>query len=260
MNFKFFKYQGAGNDFIMIDNRNVHFDKTNIRLINHLCDRRFGVGADGLIILEEGTGTDFSMFYANANGLEGSMCGNGGRCIVAFAKSLGIIADYATFSAIDGIHTAKIAGSQVALSMMPVKKIVEAEGHYISDTGSPHVVVFQEDLDEADVFNLGRLIRFAEPFKVSGVNVDFIELNDGRLHIRTYERGVEDETLACGTGVVAAALTLAYKEKRIGHQTQTVVARGGILEVRFDALADCSFSSIELTGPTQLIFEGIIDL
>lgn len=251
----FYKYQGAGNDFVMIDNRNGQFDKLNIELIQSICDRRFGVGADGLILIENHNEIDFDMIYFNSDGSQ-SFCGNGSRCAVAFANRLGIIEAKTTFMAIDGKHDAYLEGESIFLKMSNVKPIEKIGNDYFLDTGSPHYVQFVDKIKDMNVFSEGKAIRNSDRFKVQGTNVNFIEkISDTQIAIRTYERGVENETLACGTGVTAAAIVhgVLNKQKHI-----FINAQGGDLEVQFKG--DKSFSDIWLKGPAEMVFEGEIDV
>ena len=257
MKYTFYKYQGAGNDFVIIDNRQGTFDKKNTNHINFLCDRRFGIGADGLILLENHDELDFKMIYFNADGNESSMCGNGGRCIVAFAKHHGIIDAKATFEAIDGLHHAIIEGSTVKLQMQNVDHIQKFDGHVFLDTGSPHHVQFEKDLNTFDVKTTGSKIRYANPYIETGVNVNFVErVADNNFIVRTYERGVEDETLSCGTGVTAVALAMHY----IGETEKNLITlntQGGDLQVAFNSNND-GYSDIWLIGPATQVFKGEI--
>tara|TARA_B100001057_G_scaffold439943_1_gene473517 strand:- start:19825 stop:20664 length:840 start_codon:yes stop_codon:yes gene_type:complete len=257
MAIKFFKYQATGNDFLIIDNRLDKFNKNNTKLIAKLCDRRFGIGSDGLILLESSTDYDFEMIYYNADGKQSSMCGNGGRCIVAFAKSLKIIQDTTNFMAIDGLHKATIDGSQVSLKMRDVVKISKVNGGFMLDTGSPHYVSMRSDLNAIDVKFEGSQIRNSTIFKKEGININFVKsINQNRFAVRTYERGVEDETFSCGTGVTATAIAMhASKEtdkKRIELQT-----KGGILEVCFE-VDNSTYVNVWLSGSAQYVFEGTI--
>lgn len=251
MEIAFTKYQGAGNDFVMIDNRYLIFPKSNVGLIHKMCDRRFGIGADGLILLENEVGFDFKMVYFNADGNESSMCGNGGRCIAAFAKQLGIIESKASFLAIDGPHQAEfVEDGKVALSMIDVLEIEEvAANQYFLNTGSPHYVILSDKMPE-DLVAAARKIRNNDRFKNEGVNVNFIKLGEkNQLQIRTYERGVEDETLACGTGSVAAGIVAS---RYINANVFSIDTQGGILKVSFDE----SFKNIKLTGEAVKVFTG----
>ncbi|MBX2889969.1 MAG: diaminopimelate epimerase [Saprospiraceae bacterium] len=259
---KFWKYQGAGNDFVMLDQRHRRWlTRDSKDEIAHLCHRRFGIGADGLILLENRPGFDFEMIYFNADGHESTLCGNGGRCIAAFAKHLGIIEEYGRFLAIDGEHEVKMGrGSWVELKMSDVRNVERAGNVFVLDTGSPHYVRFEENLQNADMVQEGRAIRYSERFKEQGINVNLAQLNsDGSLDIRTYERGVEDETLACGTGVTAAAIaSFLFRAPSAGAADIKVHARGGDLAVRFKANNDGSFSDVWLCGPAERVFEGEI--
>lgn len=255
MKIHFFKYQGTGNDFVMIDNRNNHFPKNNTQLINKLCDRRFGVGADGLILLENADTTDFKMIYFNADGNEGTMCGNGGRCLVAFANKLNIIETKATFDAVDGLHHATFDNGIVSLQMIDVLTIDKFDSHSFLDTGSPHHVEFVADVSEVDVNNEGRKIRNGTPYFEEGTNVNFIELvGENAIRVRTYERGVEGETLSCGTGVTAAAIA-SYVSGRITKNNIDISAVGGKLSVSFEN-SDGIFKNVFLKGPATFVFEG----
>ncbi|SDR99118.1 diaminopimelate epimerase [Gramella sp. MAR_2010_147] len=232
MKLKFYKYQGTGNDFIMIDNRDNRMSKNDTKLVKELCDRKFGIGADGLILLEnpEDPQDDFKMVYFNADGNESSMCGNGGRCLVAFASYLEIIKNTARFTAIDGVHEASIKEGVVSLKMQNVKEISENEDFTFLDTGSPHHIVFTQNISEIDIKKEGAAIRFSDRYKASnGTNVNFVEpISANSFSVRTYERGVEDETLSCGTGVTAVALA-AFKSGKTGSNSIKLITRGGIL-------------------------------
>lgn len=254
---KFFKYQGTGNDFVIIDNRNQQFNHD----IKALCDRRFGIGADGLMLLESEEKYDFRMVYFNSDGNESTMCGNGGRCVVAFAKSLGIIEDTAHFIAIDGPHKASIdAHGIVALGMLGVEDIERLnESEYVLDTGSPHYVQFIEDVNSINIIPEAHAIRYGDRFAKEGINVNFVEEMDEILKVRTYERGVEGETLSCGTGVTAVAL--AYHQKRHakeGSFSQKLEVEGGNLEVSFEFHAGIGYREIKLIGPAEIVFQGEI--
>ncbi len=253
---KFYKYQGTGNDFVMIDNQTNHF-KYDTKLINRLCDRKFGIGADGLICLESSTEShvDFKMVYFNADGKESSMCGNGGRCIVAFAKFLNLIENKCVFEAIDGLHEAFIdADMNVELRMKDVSDIGHFNESLVLDTGSPHLIKTVDDLRNLNVKEEGSKIRYSEHFKRDGINVNFIQLKDQKLYIRTYERGVEDETLSCGTGVTAAALA-SFEHQIVKANPIHLKTQGGDLKVKFDK-AEVGYKNIWLIGPTQQVFKG----
>ncbi|MEM9679438.1 MAG: diaminopimelate epimerase [Bacteroidota bacterium] len=255
MTTEFFKYQGTGNDFVIIDNRQDIFGKNNANLIAKLCDRRFGIGADGLILLEDHPGLDFKMVYFNSDGHPSSMCGNGGRCITAFAKYLGIIDDKAKFEAIDGEHQASIYGDMVKLEMQPVSHVETFEGHAFLDTGSPHHVQLETDLQHLDVKSKGHTIRYGAPYHEAGTNVNFVEqVGDNTFAVRTYERGVEDETLSCGTGVTAVALAMHHM-KKTDQNTVKLSTPGGTLEVMFESEKE-GYHSIWLIGKATQVFKG----
>lgn len=252
----FYKYQGTGNDFVMIDNRDQRFDKSNLSLISHLCDRRFGIGADGVILIEESASSDFEMIYFNPDGSQ-SLCGNGSRCAVMFACFLQIIEDETTFMAIDGEHTARIDGDLVHLKMHDVESYEEIGEDYLIDTGSPHYIKYVESIDTIDPIAEGRSIRYSERFSEKGVNVNFLEkVNTNTLNIRTYERGVEGETLSCGTGCTAAALSLGVQQELASVNLQ---AQGGLLRVDFKK-ENGRFSNIYLIGPAKAVFQGQIEV
>lgn len=261
MKIAFEKYHGTGNDFIIIDIRNHAIPPTS-DIIAHLCDRRFGIGADGLIMLHVSEGHDFGMRYFNADGNESTLCGNGGRCITAFARNLGIVETKASFSAADGIHNAEILSvegkvSQVSLGMADVETSVWDGDSIFLDTGSPQLVNICSGLHTFDVYNKGKELRHDPLYGPSGTNVNFIEDLNGKLSIRTYERGVEDETLSCGTGVTAAAIGWAIKND-IPSPVQ-LHARGGILNVSFKRVEKV-FTDIRLEGPATFVFSGHIDI
>src|SRR5688572_398393 len=253
MTIQFYKYQGTGNDFVMIDDREEECPIENQELVAHLCHRRFGIGADGLILLRNKTGYDFEMVYFNADGRLGSMCGNGGRCTVAFAKFLGVIQNETRFLAADGDHEATVKDGLVSLKMNEVTSIECGSGFYYLNTGSPHYVTFGENVAQENVFEKGRSIRYNERFKQEGTNVNFAEMRpDKSLYIRTYERGVEDETYSCGTGVTAVALASSLKGLESPVKIETP---GGKLEVSFKKAGE-HFTDIYLTGPAQQVFKG----
>ena len=256
----FYKYQGTGNDFVIIDNRNLIISKNDTKLVKRLCDRKFGIGADGLMLLElpDGEGDDFKMIYFNADGNESTMCGNGGRCLVAFAAYLGIFKKNTFFTAIDGRHYAEINGDIVRLQMQDVLDIQKFDSHYFIDTGSPHHVLEVNEIHQYDVKGEGRKIRYGAPYYEQGSNVNFVQLKeDNSFDVRTYERGVEDETLSCGTGVTAVAL--AMYEKGIADNTSVKInTPGGVLEVSFEKNGS-GYKNIFLKGPATLVFKGEIE-
>ncbi len=255
MQHKFYKYQGTGNDFVMIDNRQQTFDKNDTKLVAALCDRRFGIGADGLILLEDHEAHDFKMVYYNSDGNESTMCGNGGRCIVAFAKALGVIQDQATFEAVDGLHKAYITNGIVKLQMQDVPKIKKDTAYVFLDTGSPHHVQFEDNISDFDIKQKGAKIRYGAPYHQKGTNVNFVKkMNDGAFRVRTYERGVENETLSCGTGATAVAIAMHYIGETEKNHVQLNV-EGGTLEVTFDE-DNRSYSNVWLIGPAKLVFQG----
>jgi diaminopimelate epimerase len=265
----FYKYQGTGNDFVLVDDRNQTFDATNQVQIAKLCNRRFGIGADGLILLRNDAKTDFKMVYFNADGREGSMCGNGGRCIVAFAHHLGIFAQKTTFNAVDGLHEAEIKEGTVSLKMKEVSHVEIGDGFYWLDTGSPHYVSYVNQLAAVEVFKEGKAIRNSNRFKAAGTNVNFVErLANDTLSVRTYERGVEDETLSCGTGVTACAIAESYANPRmngmsslglgVGFEVKIKVL-GGDLAVSYHKNEN-QFTNIYLKGKAEKVYEGIIDI
>ncbi|MFP4023322.1 MAG: diaminopimelate epimerase [Thiohalospira sp.] len=255
MKFTFSKYQGAGNDFIIIDNRDNPVNLSQKQIAN-LCERRFGIGADGLMLLENHSELDFNMRYFNADGNEGTMCGNGGRCLAAFAKSLSIIGDKTTFNTIDGAHKALIKQKDiVALQMQDVKNILKIDNNYFVDTGSPHYVIFTRNVKDIDVFKEGKIIRNSNHFAPKGTNVNYAEINDQKLFVRTYERGVENETLSCGTGVTATAICASI-EQNSAKNSYNIITLGGELNVTFQKQANNSFTNIWLTGPAKFVFKG----
>lgn len=260
MKIKFYKYQGTGNDFVMIDNRNLHFDK-NKENVSFLCDRRFGIGADGLILLENHPELDFKMIYFNADGRESSMCGNGGRCLVQFAKHLKLIDTQTKFEAIDGIHEAFFKTNLVNLKMSDVTNFAWIGENLFLNTGSPHVVVFKnEKLEDINIIQEAHQIRYNQEFKSEGVNVNFVYEEPDAVMVRTYERGVENETLSCGTGVTAVALAIAIKNKEFGQIGKQLKTMGGLLEVVFNRNEEKIFNEIYLSGPAVKVFEGEIAL
>ena len=302
MKLQFTKYHGTGNDFIMIDSRKNVMPDRSVRLISRLCDRHFGIGADGLIVLEESEEHDFAMAYYNSDGNPGTMCGNGGRCIAAFARRSGWIGDICRFEAADGLHegvvlpgerdaVGGVSGSgaegvsagagdsnegkdprageapgadgvsdvRVRLGMQDVGSVERIDEGYVLDTGSPHLVVFVDDVEKVDVFAQGRKFRQDERF-VGGTNVNFVQKGAGEIFVRTYERGVEDETLSCGTGVTAAAIATFLDAAEYGSSI-AVKTRGGTLQVDFQPSEQRNhFSDVFLTGPVTEVYEGVIDL
>ncbi len=250
----FHKYQGCGNDLIIIDNRNHLFDIDNQDLIANLCDRHFGIGADGLMLLNSSSEYDFEMQYFNSDGKVGSMCGNGGRCIVAFAEHQGIIKNSTRFLASDGSHYAEIIKKDIIRLQM---NDVETDNAIFINTGSPHHLEFVEEINDLNVFSEGKQIRFSKQYAPNGTNVNFIKQKRNKLFVRTYERGVEDETLSCGTGVVASAIAFAIKNDKFGKQEYIIETKGGKLKVQFQR-NNKLFVDIFLEGYAKLVFKGEI--
>jgi diaminopimelate epimerase len=257
----FVKYQGTGNDFILLDNRNNAFSNLSREEIERICDRRFSIGADGLMMLNHREGYDFEMKYYNSDGKPGSMCGNGGRCIIRFAYDLGIHKESYHFLASDGEHDAEIeTGSNIInLKMKDVQGYKEENGHFIVDTGSPHYIMFVEDVMDFDVVKKGTEIRYSEPFAKEGINVNFVQnKGEDEIIVRTYERGVEDETFSCGTGVTACALVCHHND--VGYNDVTVETKGGKLVVKYDRSYDNKYSNIWLCGPAEKSFDGKVNV
>ncbi|HEY0299459.1 MAG TPA: diaminopimelate epimerase [Arachidicoccus sp.] len=254
----FSKYQGTGNDFVMIDGRNKDLNIT-IEGIKTICNRRFGVGSDGLIILKDHPSLDFEMDYYNADGTQ-SMCGNGGRCAVMFAKQLGILKSKYQFLAIDGEHSATLEDNDwINLRMHDVSNVDFVNSSFVLNTGSPHYVKFVEEVKKMNVAEEGRKIRYSEAYKEKGINVNFVQvLDDTTIFVRTYERGVEGETYSCGTGVTAASLVSAHNER--GFNRIEVKTLGGNLAVEFDKKGEEHFDNIWLCGPAELVFTGQIKI
>jgi len=259
MKSKFYKYQGTGNDFVMIDNRHDIFPKNNTKLIEELCDRRFGIGADGLILLENDNSTDFKMVYYNSDGNESSMCGNGGRCLVAFAKKMNEINNETTFIATDGLHHATVhENGIVSLQMKDVDAVEIHQDYVFLNTGSPHHVTLVDDLEHFDVATNGAKIRYSDLYGKAGSNVNFVkQISENHFAVRTYERGVEDETLSCGTGVTAVAIAMNATGKTNAKKIQLDV-QGGKLEVSFEK-SNGIYNNVHLIGPATFVFEGEIE-
>ena len=260
MKIEFNKYQGTGNDFILLDNRTSHYNGLTQKQVMYICDRHFGIGADGLMLLNLKEGYDFEMKYYNADGAEGSLCGNGSRCMIRFANKMGIHKEKYTFLAADGVHEAEIDENDlVKLKMNDVNTVESHFNYYILNTGSPHYVKPTRDILEIDVKNEGKSIRYNKDFEKNGINVNFVEtLEVDKIYVRTYERGVEDETLSCGTGVTASALISAHNEK--GFNSVEVKTTGGNLSVEFDKIDENHFENIWLIGPANFVFKGEIEV
>lgn len=254
---KFSKYHGTGNDFILIDQYQQVEKDLEESEIKAMCERRFGIGADGLIILRKHLKLDFEMLYYNADGRTSSMCGNGGRCIVHFANALGIIENKCRFLAIDGEHEAEIDSGIIKLQMKDVSNIETIDHGMIMDTGSPHIVIrTQDEINLAEFRSFAQSIRYSERFKESGINVNvYHQLTERDIEGFTYERGVEGITYTCGTGVCAMAIAFAKSEGLLGHVDVKVHGLGGALNVSFDA-EDSSFQNVSLIGPAVQLYTG----
>jgi len=260
MTLSFFKYQGTGNDFIILDNREGKINFLTAEIVEQLCHRKYGVGADGLMLMNSHEQYDFEMIYYNADGNKSTMCGNGGRCMVKFASDLGIHKYTYTFLAVDGLHEAEIEkNGGIKLHMNDVNKVAYEKGYFILNTGSPHFVKIADNVENVDVSKSGSEIRFSKQFEQEGINVNFVEsLDDDSIFVRTYERGVEDETLSCGTGVTAAALIFAHNER--GFNRVEVKTLGGHLSVEFNKIDDQHFNDIWLCGPATFVYKGEITI
>ncbi len=267
MYLQFHKYQGAGNDFIIIEPTHQHLldsEPHQAQLISFLCDRRFGIGADGLMLLKKDNDYDFRMVYYNSDGNESTMCGNGGRCLVAFASDTGLIGNQTTFIATDGPHSATIIETNknehiISLQMMDVTEISQMLGGFFINTGSPHLVLFNQEIESIDVFSMGRELRHNNRLGKSGANVNFATVTTEGIKIRTYERGVEDETLACGTGITATAIAANYSGLMQQNDIK-VIARGGNLNVAFEKKGHHHYSNVLLQGPAKFVFKGEIEI
>lgn len=255
---KFEKYQGTGNDFVMVFEENHLLDEVKVDFIPQLCDRRFGVGADGFILVAPHPSFDFEMRYFNADGSR-SFCGNGARCAVKFAASYGLFKQKARFLAIDGPHLAELVGDEVKLQMNDVKSWEMDKSDFIMDTGSPHYIRYSADLSTCDIVEFGKEIRYSEKFSREGINVNIVaEQNSCNVSLLTYERGVEDETLSCGTGATAAALSYALKNEIYNDFRVSVKVKGGQLAVSARRKEE-GFTNIYLQGPAQFVFKGEVE-
>jgi len=254
---KFYKYQGTGNDFILIDNRDSSFRSAKIPFVQQWCDRRFGIGSDGMIFLENANDADFYMDFYNPDGSR-SFCGNGSRCAVSFAKGLGMISgSTVSFEAIDGIHCAEISEDTVRVQMKDVESVEVIGADFFINTGSPHYICYDEE-SLKDVVEFGRKIRYSDKYKPAGTNVNLVKTISGNhIHVKTYERGVEDETFSCGTGVTACALSYAFKNN-ISQGTIITDVKGGTLRVKFEKHEN-GYRNIWLEGPAKFVYQGIID-
>jgi diaminopimelate epimerase len=256
MKIHFYKYQANGNDFVVVDNRETQLSLTKAQ-IEKICDRRFGVGADGVMLIERHPSLHFGLEYFNSDGSQ-SLCGNGSRAAMQFASSLGLVHGKATFQAYDGPHDAELLPAGIVrLKMTDVGEVRTLGDDYFINTGSPHYIKFVKDIDAYPVFEEGRRIRYSKAFEPGGTNVNFVELRDNNtIFVRTYERGVENETLACGTGVTAAALAASFKGYNSSVDIKTL---GGDLSVEYQKQGE-AFSNIHLVGPAQKVFEGEIEV
>lgn len=264
MNIEFYKFEGTGNDFIMLDGREIDYSFLTQQQVERLCNRRFGIGADGLIILTPDGEYDFRMVYYNSDGRLSTMCGNGGRCLTAFSNMIGYTGDKARFIAVDGEHDATInmhTGNEweVSLKMIDVQGSEKIGDDYFINTGSPHYVKFVNNTNEVDVYSEGRKVRYSNRFTAEGTNVNFISLGDGKVNVRTYERGVEDETLSCGTGVTASAIAAKLSGIEADNGIYPVVTKGGNLNVRF-TYNNGQFSNVWLTGPAKFVYKGLVEV
>jgi diaminopimelate epimerase len=255
---QFYKYQGTGNDFVILDNREgiIHLSKEQVAF---LCDRHFGIGSDGLMLLNKHEKYDFEMVYYNADGALGTMCGNGGRCLTKFAFDKGIQANTYNFIASDGEHQAVIdENGWIHLKMIDVQEVSIVHEATVLNTGSPHYIKPVSDLSNYDVFTEGKKIRCNETYNKVGINVNFVEWNENELFVRTYERGVENETFSCGTGVTAAAI--AMSAETFGHQETKIRTLGGSLLIKFNKVNAQNFNNVRLCGPASLVYEGQINI
>ena len=257
---QFSKYQGTGNDFVMLNNLDGRYNSLHIGHVQFICDRRFGVGADGLIRINSKEGFDFEMDYFNSDGSK-SFCGNGARCAVSFAETLGIRADEVCFYAIDGVHKARKNGENVSLEMGDVDHISSLGADLVLFTGSPHYIHFEDNIEGKDIVEFGKSVRYSELFKSEGINVNLVTCNSANtIRVETYERGVENETLSCGTGVTASAIAAAFRLNSYGFQEFNVDVKGGKLKVEFDRVDEQRFQRIRLSGPALFVFKGTIDV
>ncbi|MBL4651525.1 MAG: diaminopimelate epimerase [Flavobacteriales bacterium] len=254
---EFFKYQGTGNDFVIIDNRDMSVNLSQ-KQVADICNRRFGIGADGLILLQDHKDYHFEMVYFNSDGNESSMCGNGGRCLIAFVKSLDIFESECTFRAIDGNHEGKIESGKVHLKMADITAIEKSPNFYFINTGSPHYVTFVDDVHQIDLKARARKVRYSDRFKDEGTNVNFV--SKPNAEIRTYERGVEDETLSCGTGATACAIAMNLENQAKYENSCTLQTEGGELTVSYNRISEQQFSDIWLIGPAEFVFKGEVNV
>jgi diaminopimelate epimerase len=255
MEINFHKYQGTGNDFVMLDNRDGKYNQLTIAQIQMICDRRFGIGADGLICINKHENYAFEVDYSNSDGSK-SFCGNGARCSVAFAASLGVDCESITFLAIDGEHQAKLSDNTISIEMQNVLEVKEIDGDFELNTGSPHYIRFIDNNEIYNVVEFGRSIRYSSNYQENGINVNLVQQHGKVINVATYERGVEDETFSCGTGVAASAIACAYKEKKLGFNEYDITVKGGKLKVSFFSENNLSFTNIWLSGSAEFVFKG----
>lgn len=257
---KFHKYQGTGNDFVILDNRAGEYNNLTEKQIRRMCDRRFGIGGDGFILLSNKQGYDFEMVYFNADGKTSTMCGNGGRCMVKFANDIGIHKYTYHFLATDGEHDAEVDNDGlIRLKMQDISEVDNHGTYAVLNTGSPHFVKFVSDLENIDVVETGRDIRNSKAYKAEGINVNFVEgISEDMIFVRTYERGVEDETLSCGTGVTAAAIVSAHNDK--GFNRVEVKTLGGNLSVEYNKIDEDHYDNVWLCGSAEFVFKGEIEI
>jgi diaminopimelate epimerase len=259
MTINFHKYHGTGNDFVLLDNRKGEYNSITQKQIEAICHRRFGIGADGLMMLQNCADADFEMVYYNSDGRTSSMCGNGGRCISIFARDLGIVTTQANFKAVDGMHNSIIDGNEVELQMNDVQGVSEISEAFVTNTGSPHYVQYVEEVNGLDIVKLGAAIRYSDAYEMEGINVNFVKVRaDKTIQVATYERGVEDETFSCGTGVVACAI-VQVREKHGGNYIR-VSTKGGTLMVKCVNQGNNNFTDIWLCGPAVMVFSGTINI
>jgi len=256
---KFYKYQGTGNDFVMVDNLSGEYDELSIEQIKFICDRKFGVGADGLIKINRSENAAFEVDYYNSDGSK-SFCGNGARCAVAFADFLGVNVDNVQFYAFDGVHDAAFNQLEVRLDMTDVNSVKLIGEDFEIYTGSPHYIRFVDDLNNNNIIDFGKSIRYNDIYNLEGINVNLAQIiHENKLEVLTYERGVEDETLSCGTGVTAVVLAYAF-EKGLSDGEVSVKVKGGDLKVAFSQVEKGVFRNVQLIGPTKYVFKGEIDV
>ena len=255
----FNKYEGTGNDFIIVENSTRLLDHNDNNIFKKLCDSRFGIGADGLILIEESPGYDFRMLYYNADGSPGEMCGNGGRCAAHFVMKHFTGSRDLSFLAGDGPHTARVAGDDfIEISVRDVTEARKTPDGILVNTGVPHLVIFADDTELADFVTFARGLRYSPRYAPEGVNVNLATVTDNGLTIRTYERGVEDETLSCGTGATASVIAAALTGKIVTGDARVSV-RGGELQIRYVNDGEGA-SEIFLAGPATFVFSGEIEI